>query len=131
MAEENELIKKAKKRVEDKKGFYVHLSVYISTGLFFLTMNVLNWEGKFWFFYPLLPWGIGLLIHYFAVFGLPISKVLSADWEERELAKEIERLKADNPDLDLNELKDNLELKELRKEEAEKKSKNWSDDELV
>ena len=56
-------------------------------------MNILKWEGEWWFFFPLLPWGIAISIHYLSVFGFPINKILSADWEEKELQKEMKRLK--------------------------------------
>ena len=122
---ENEKLKRAKKRVEDKKGFYTHLSVYLSVGAFFFAMNMVTWSGKFWFFFPLLPWGIGLLIHYFTTFGIPFMDVLSSDWEEKELAKELRRI--DKKTASSFEKNDELELKEL----AKRKATDWEDDDLV
>ena len=112
----DEKLERAKKRVEDKKGFYTHLSVYLSVGTFFFVMNILTWSGEFWFFFPLLPWGIGLLIHYFTTFGLPFSKILSADWEEEQLTKELQKIEREE-NIGV-ELRDNLELKELEKRQS-------------
>jgi hypothetical protein len=46
-----------------------------------------------WFVYPVLSWGVGLAIHYVTVFGIPGTRVLTDDWEEEELDKEIRKLK--------------------------------------
>ncbi len=80
-----------------------------------------------WFFYPLLPWGIGLMIHYLVVFGLPFTKILTAEWEQQELQKELERLEKVSPNEDENEDADELKLKSLEK----RKAKGWSDGDLV
>ncbi len=68
---EDYIYRKARKRVKQKKGFFIHFSVYIAVGVFFLTMNLVTDPWDLWFFYPLLPWGVALLIHYFSIFGLP------------------------------------------------------------
>lgn len=123
----DEKLARAKKRVEDKKGFYTHLSVYLSVGIFFFTMNLVTWEGRFWFFFPLMPWGIGLLIHYFTVFGLPFTKILSSDWEERQLAKELRKIDNEGAGASTN-WNDELELKDIVKQ---KRADDWRNDDLV
>jgi hypothetical protein len=125
--EEKDIYKKAKKRVKQKKGFFTHFGTYIAVGIFFLLMNIFTWEGEIWFVFPMLPWGAGLLIHYFSVFGLPGSKVLSREWEEKELDKEIEHLQRVNRKLGIkNRLtagrhrhEDGLDLRELDKQKEE------------
>lgn len=87
------IVEKARKKVQAKKGFYVHLITYLSVGIFFLLMNILTFEGEWWFFFPMLPWMVGLLIHYFVVFGLPGTNILTEGWEEKEMAKELWRLR--------------------------------------
>jgi hypothetical protein len=74
---------RAKERVEEIKGFYIHLAVYIiiNPGLFII--NWLTSPGSLWFYWPLLGWGIGLLIHAVWVFGF--SKVVGKEWEERKI----------------------------------------------
>jgi hypothetical protein len=83
------VLAKAQKKVKAKKGFFTHLSVYLSVGIFFLLLNVLTYDGDWWFFFPLLPWLVGLLIHYFTIFGVPGTEILTEGWEERELEKEV------------------------------------------
>ena len=117
----------AKKIVKKKKGFYSHLSVFIATGVFFLLMNLATrapWEEDFWFYIPMIPWSLGLIIHYFSIFGLPgKDKILSKEWEEREIQKEMYKLGGEVEDdyLDLNE------KKILQKQ----KPTNWQDSDFV
>ena len=66
---EEQIYEQAKKRVEEKKGFFQHLAVYIVVN----TMLVLIWAfadgGGFpWFIFPLGGWGIGILFHFLGVF---------------------------------------------------------------
>lgn len=124
---DRKIYKKAKKRVAQKKGFYSHLGSFIAVNLFLFLLNILTFEGDLWFFFPLISWGVGLLIHYFTVFGLPGTKVLSREWEEEELDKEIEHLermkyKTQVRDQLLEskpEKSDQLELRDLKKQKEE------------
>ncbi|MFC1964043.1 2TM domain-containing protein [Chloroflexota bacterium] len=87
---EQELYAKAKKRVEEKHGFYTHLAVYIIVNI----VLVLIWvfpagRGYPWFLWPLGGWGIGVLFHFLGVF------VFSGEsgWEKREVEREVEKLR--------------------------------------
>ncbi len=133
-----DIYKRAEKKVNAKKGFFVHLGVFIAVGLFFLLMNIATFgeEGRVWFFFPLLPWSVGLFIHYFIIFGLPGTRILTAEWEKEEFEKEVRNiLYEEGPFLDAphepNEIEltdeERLELKELR----ELKRQNWDDKDLV
>ena len=87
---------KAQKKVKAKKGFYTHLGIYIAIGLFFFGVNMMtifDGDPELWFMYPLLPWGAGLLIHYFGVFGLPWIGNMDDEWEEKEIEKELRKIK--------------------------------------
>lgn len=131
---EKHIYKSAKKKVKKKKEFYDHLGVFISVGLFFLAINLFKYENteRFWFYWPMLPWGIGLMIHYFSTFGLP---GLSSDWEEKELRKEINKLHSalgddyeedDYEPIKRPEMDEELELKEFKK-----LRKEWDDSDFV
>ena len=85
-----EILEEAQKRVKNKKGFYWHLAAYIAVGIFFGVMSYHTGEPAF---FALLPWGIGLFLHYVGVFGIPFLNVLGQDWENKQLQKEIEELK--------------------------------------
>lgn len=74
---------KAQKKIEDIKGFYGNLSSYvvIITGLAIL--NLITSPQHFWFMYPAIGWGIGVVIHGVSVFNY--MPFLSKDWEERKI----------------------------------------------
>ena len=71
----------ARKRVKEIKGFYGHFTSYVVVSIFFFALNMLTSPGEFWFFYPMLGWGIGLGIHAMNTFN-PFG---SPDWEERKV----------------------------------------------
>ena len=67
---EEQIYALAKKRAEAKRGFLVHLTVYLGVN----TVLVLVWAfaagGGFpWFIFPILGWGIGVLSHFLGAFG--------------------------------------------------------------
>ncbi len=74
---------RAKERVEEIKGFYIHLTVYIIINPVLFIINWLTSPDNLWFYWPLLGWGIGLVIHMIWVFGF--SKVLGTGLEERKI----------------------------------------------
>ncbi|MEM6697576.1 MAG: 2TM domain-containing protein [Bacteroidota bacterium] len=130
---EDRQLKLAKKRVGKKKGFYTHLSVYIAVGLFFFIMNMVTFdqEPQYWFFYPMLPWGIAIAIHYFSIFGLPGTNILTEDWEEKELEKELSKIRRSQAALP-PEQEEEFRLDEYEEPRKEKmKRDNWQDDDFV
>ena len=89
---EEELYKEASKRVEEKKGFFIHLIVYICVNVFLIFIWAVPAGGGFpWFVFPLGGWGIGLLFHFLGVFVF--SGKGTGTWERREIQKEVERLR--------------------------------------
>ncbi|MEM8526263.1 MAG: 2TM domain-containing protein [Bacteroidota bacterium] len=130
---EDRQLKLAKKRVEKKKGFYTHLVVYISVGVFFFIMNMVTQgeEPGLWFFYPMIPWLIGLSIHYFSVFGLPGTDILTDDWEERELEKELSKIRRHQAALPPEE-EEEFPLEDFEQARKEKmKRRDWEGDDFV
>lgn len=113
----------AKKRVQKKKKFFNHLKTFIIINV---VMNiVVSLDGDFFGFLPAtLFWGMGLAFHYIKVFGIPGTNILTPEWEDEEIEKEMEKMKGGKP------LEDKpapppaqdepLELKELRKNYDEK-----------
>ncbi len=111
---------KAKKRVKAKKAFFQHLMSYAIINLFLLVLNMLTSPGYLWFVFPLLGWGVGLAFHYVDVFGIPGFDILSKEWEERELERELgqsgqHNSGKENPGFDEQKPKKGLELKALRR----------------
>jgi hypothetical protein len=48
--------------------FFVHLFVYLAVNALLIAVNLLYTPGHYWFLYPLLGWGLALILHAFAVF---------------------------------------------------------------
>ncbi len=77
---ENTAYYKAKKRVEELKGFYGNLMSYCIVIPILIFIN-LTYMPKFqWFWFSLGGWGFGLIMHAFKVFGY------SSKWEEKQIA---------------------------------------------
>ena len=74
--------KRIERRVEALRGFYVHCVVYcvVNSGLF--CINYLFERERWWFYFPLFGWGVGLLMH-----GLSVCKsgLWGETWKERKI----------------------------------------------
>jgi sensor histidine kinase YesM len=76
---ENTAYFRAKKRVEQLKGFYGSLISYCCIIPILVFIN-LRFSPQFhWFWFSAAGWGFGLLMHAFKVFGY------SSNWEERKI----------------------------------------------
>ena len=76
---ENTAYYRAKKRVEQLKGFYGSLISYCIVIPILIFIN-LRFSPQFqWFWFSAAGWGFGLLMHAFKVFGY------SSNWEERKI----------------------------------------------
>ena len=80
---EEERYYKAKKKVEDIKGFYWNIITYICMVPMFIYTNLRFTPQFHWFWFPMLGWGIGILFHGLEVFGVTIFK--DKGWEERKI----------------------------------------------
>ena len=75
---------KAKKRVDELKGFYSNLIAYVIVISFLAGLNYFTsgWDHP-WFLWAAFGWGIGILFHAIGVFRM--NPFLSKDWEERKI----------------------------------------------
>jgi len=80
---------RARKHAQDVRGFMQHAGAFISVGLFFLIINLLTDPGNWWFYWPLLPWGIGFAIHGWNV--LWNDRFFDDRWEDRQVEKAMAR----------------------------------------
>jgi hypothetical protein len=64
----SEAYERAKKRVEAKIGFYIHLAVYVGVNALLIIINLTSSPQYLWFKWPLFGWGIGVLFHGLSVF---------------------------------------------------------------
>ncbi len=85
---EEETYQKAKKRVEVKIGFYIHLVLYVGVNILLIIINVTTSTRYLWFKWPLIGWGIGLLFHAVGVFAFSKGLSIKERMIEKELKKE-------------------------------------------
>lgn len=79
---------RAKKQVDEIKGFYGNLLSYCIVIPFLIFLNYqTSWSFQ-WFWFPMLGWGIGLAVHGLSVF-LP-DFILGKSWEERKIKQLME-----------------------------------------
>lgn len=100
--EEIKAYQKAKKRVEDEKGFYIHLVAYvvINIAILFFKHKILllvnadtkDEEFNFWWlignFATPVFWGIGLLFH--GLWAFKKTFMFSDKWEKKKIKKIME-----------------------------------------
>ncbi len=71
-------------RIEARRGFDMHATVYGVVNLLLVLIWSLTGRGYFWPIWPILGWGVGLALHYWAVNGrAPIT--------EDEIRREMDR----------------------------------------
>lgn len=135
MITEEQRYEQARRRVKEKKRFYSHLTTYLVMGAFFFLLNFVTSPGHWWFYWPMLGWGIGVAIQYFKVFGLPGSGAGSSDWENREIEKEMRKMESGRKRLPPKrksssvDIDDHLELREIQKQRS--KEPSYRKDDLV
>ena len=91
-------IRKVKRRVAAKKGFGVHFMIWAAFTVFFFVLNVATGDNEIWFIYPSMSWGLGLFIHYLAVFGFPFMNRLERKWEEEEIIRQYRKKESEFAD---------------------------------
>ncbi len=82
---ENSVYYRAKKRVEELKGFYGNLISYCCVIPILIYINLAYMPQFQWFWFSACGWGFGVLMHAFKVFGYGQS------WEERKIKEILEK----------------------------------------
>ncbi|WP_419211898.1 2TM domain-containing protein [Maribacter sp. X9] len=90
---------RAKNRVKELKGFYIHFIVYVVINMFITTITIVarmnageSFHDAFFNFASFstaIFWGIGLAFHAAKVYNY--SPFFSKDWEERQIKKYVEK----------------------------------------
>lgn len=80
---------RAEKRVKAKLGFYFHLSIYIVVNILLIAINLSTQTQHFWFKWPLMGWGIGVLFHALGVFVFSGKSAIIRQMIEKEMEKEV------------------------------------------
>ena len=78
----------AQKHVRARRGLYVHALVYLVVNAALFTLDALT-PGGWWFYWPLIGWGIGLTIN--AVVVLGEETLFGAAWERRAVEQYVKR----------------------------------------
>lgn len=92
--EESERYKRARKRLDQIKGFYRHLLIYLVVNILIIGffMYKAHAEGESLLtldtFELAIFWGLGLGVHAFSVFGLDL--LIGRKWEEKKIRKYME-----------------------------------------
>ncbi|MEM7186736.1 MAG: 2TM domain-containing protein [Bacteroidota bacterium] len=73
---------RAKKKVEELKGFYVHFAIYLIMVPVFIYLNLKS-TGFPWALFPIIGWGAGVSGHAMEVFSY--NPILGKNWEERKI----------------------------------------------
>lgn len=113
---------KAKQKVEAKKGFYITTFIFACLSVILMVLAIalpIPSNASLWLLFPILVFAMVTGIMYLSIFGIPGTRLLSADWEEEELNREMHRLYRQKgirlrEEADLTE-EDRLELKELER----------------
>lgn len=84
-----ELDRLARKRAGAKLGWYSHAALYITINLLLFAISEYGFGHRRWSIYPLLGWGVGLVLHGISVFVLGSGSGL----RERMVQKERERIR--------------------------------------
>ena len=88
MTSDEELRRKAEKIAEEKRGFYIHVTIYLMVNIL---LYIIWWTtggiGTFpWPIIVTIGWGIGVVAHIFVTFGKGIDN-------SKMVEKEYQRLK--------------------------------------
>jgi hypothetical protein len=86
---EQETYERAKKRVEAKIGFYIHLAAYVGVNLLLMIINLTSSPQYLWFKWPLFGWGIGVFFHGLSVFVFSGSRLEAV--KEKMIEKEMKK----------------------------------------
>jgi hypothetical protein len=84
---EEEKYNLAKKRVNEIRGFYVSLTIYIIVNITLFLIWFFNGRGYPWFFWPLGGWGIGIILHMLNVFVFG-----KGNWEQRKIKEIMDKM---------------------------------------
>ncbi|HEX8562913.1 MAG TPA: 2TM domain-containing protein [Flavobacterium sp.] len=86
---ESDKLSKLHKKVEEIKGFYGNFAAYVLVITGLAIVNLITSAEHLWFLYPAIGWGIGVLVHWMAVYNkVPF---LGKEWEEKKIRELMEK----------------------------------------
>jgi len=67
LARVQETLGGAASRLFYDRGFLIHFAAYLAVNALLIVINLMTTPGKYWFYWPLLGWGLGIVGHAFGV----------------------------------------------------------------
>jgi 2TM domain len=67
LARVQETVGTAVRRLYHDPGFVIHFAAYLAVNILLIAINLATTPGKYWFYWPLLGWGLGIAGHAFCV----------------------------------------------------------------
>lgn len=81
---------KARARIHAQRGFYTHLVIYLIVNLILFLINLFQKKPhQWWFYWPLIGWGIGILVQAYHTF-IP-GGLFGDKWEEKKIREYMEK----------------------------------------
>lgn len=87
-----EIERLAQKRASAKLGWYIHAIVYVAVNAFILFAAGFGFRERPWNPFPAMGWGLGLALHFVAVFVL----AQGSGFREQLVQRERDRLQRDH-----------------------------------
>lgn len=85
--EDHKAYHQARRRVAVKVAFLIHLTAYVVVNLLLITINLMTSPQYYWFIWPLMGWGIGIVFH-----GLATFIFGGGSFKEKMIQKEMARI---------------------------------------
>lgn len=77
----------ARQRAKAKFGFYVHVLVFAAVITLLFLINLLTSPDAYWAIWPLMGWGIAVVIHGVSVFGARRKDEIIGRMTDEEMGK--------------------------------------------
>jgi len=84
---DQEAYSKAKKRVDAKMGFYIHMSIYLGVCIILTIINLAITGEYFWAKWPIMGWGVGVTLHALFTFVFIGKSTLKEKMIRKEMQK--------------------------------------------
>lgn len=78
---------RTKERLEARRGFFVHLAVYVAVNAGLVVLNLTSAPDYLWAKWSLMGWGIGLFFHGLVVFVIGNRFAITDELVQREVSK--------------------------------------------
>lgn len=66
-----EALERTADRLIHDRGFLIHFAAYLAVNALLIVINLVSTPGEYWFYWPLLGWGLGIAGHAFGVLRRP------------------------------------------------------------